>query len=171
MAIDSHKTSSNPGAHIAFKHKARHDLESLVWVLGYIQLKRMFYIATATAKQTEHYDRRPMEFLDSTFKSAFGRSKASDILFQRELVSPLVWIEERSWNPLVESCLSSKLGDIIDTIFRKLRRIFYRKKGKNIYQLEYLKRADPDKRRYHRKGAELNHEYLIELFHQIVKDH
>ncbi len=112
MAIDSQRKLA-PGVHVPFKHKARHDLESIVWVLGYIQLRRMLLIAAGD----EYYD-RAKEFLDTTFMSAFGRSKVPDILRQRELVSPLEWIEERSWMHLMEDHLSAKLGGVIETLFR-----------------------------------------------------
>ena len=89
-------------------------------------------------------------------------------MFQRELVSPLIWTEERSWNLLVEDSLSTELVDVMEKIFRKMRRIFYRKGGRNVRELRILKAMDPERDKYDNKESELSHQYLIDLFRPIA---
>jgi len=148
---------------IDFKQMEHHDLESIVWVLGYIQLRKMLVIATSRKKQ---YDEES-KVLNEIFKTTFGKVKVADIRDQRRILAPLEWIGVLALKSFLAEHLPKQLADLMGILYRKMHRLFLQKQQGSLSVSDSLRDPDEAKRK-EAKEDELTHDYLLNLFTQIV---
>lgn len=170
MAVDVLEVAAS-SAHVllsvrpVFKQQAHHDLESIIWVLAYVLLRKLLSLASKTEGCEQE-----KEVLGTTLKDSFGRMKVADILKEKQLVNPLAWIDKDILGPFLDRHMSLKMADLAGLLVGKLERLFSRKRrGKHISVATNTLR-NPDHGKYiDHEAEELTHDYLIDLFSQILE--
>lgn len=161
-----------PGTYNVFKQQPYHDLESIVWVFSYIQLRKM--LSEAGLKKKEFGRERAL--LNGIFRRVFGKVNVVDIREQRRLLAALEWVDNEALNPFLHKHLSEKLGALIGILYRKMSKLSFQKRlgGRG----KYLSKPnsdnimkDPDQAKYDAgEEEELTHDYLIGLFRQVCDE-
>lgn len=177
MAVDLldaiiNQRHSAPGTRFVFKHEAHHDLESLVWVLGYVQMRKMLSIATSKIEY-----KRERETLNELFTSVFGRTDVGDILDSREFLKPLGWIEDKSLKDFLAKHLSPKIGFLMAILYGKIHELYFQKRMERgtYISASHSNNNTGTKNPFQTKNArgkeeDLTHDYLIGLFRQLCDD-
>ncbi|EPS93207.1 NAD-binding protein [Fomitopsis schrenkii] len=90
-------------------HTPSHDLESIIYVLGYTVLRRL--VSTAGCPGS----------LEKVFKRCFGQETVDDIISMRESQQPLSWYFKRGDDQAKIGHIHNHMSDIMCKLFEKLQ--------------------------------------------------
>ncbi|KLO14792.1 hypothetical protein SCHPADRAFT_292602 [Schizopora paradoxa] len=141
----------------SFKHNAHHDLESLVFVLAYVLLRKALLIASSDEKY-----KVVRKNLDEEFRKSFGRIDSWDILTWRRSLMCFRWIGESYLAPFIREHFSKVLLEILGIIYRKMFRIYFQEDCGVLSKATVV--SDPAAEERRMEEDDLTHDYLLKLF-------
>lgn len=89
-------------------HSPSHDLEAIIYVLGYSVLRRL--VSTSGCP----------DILEEAFRACFGRKSVEAIIAQRAAAQPLSWFHKLELDQLDLGFLNDNMSDVMDHLFGQL---------------------------------------------------